>query len=117
MQGISLMRSAAFGGASVRPAMAQRSAMVSRSPVVVQAGVQDVKGTVVSTAMKHTIVVAVERLSLHPKYFKRVKSTKRYHAHDADDSCTVGDYVVLEGVRPISKLKKFTVAKVIRKAK
>lgn len=61
------MRTSAFGGASVRSgAAAQRSACVARCPVVVKA-VQDVQGTVVSTAMKNTVVVATERLAPHDK--------------------------------------------------
>ena len=60
------MRTSAFSGSQLRPVNAVRSAMSARVPVVVKA-VQDVKGTVVSTAMNRTVVVAVERLSVHPK--------------------------------------------------
>ena len=61
--------------------------------------------------------VSVERLAPHPKYFKRIRTTKRYFAHVEDASeASIGDYVRLEGCRPLSKNKKFKVAEVIRKA-
>lgn len=78
--------------------------------------VQEVKGVVVSTAMNKTVVVAVERLSPHDKYFKRVTRTSRYMAHDETANVKVGDFVRLEGTRPLSKTKRFNVAEVLRKA-
>lgn len=61
--------------------------------------------------------VSVERLAPHPKYFKRIRTTKRYFAHvENSGSYTIGDYVRLEGCRPLSKNKRFTVAEVLRKA-
>lgn len=113
MQSVAL-RGSAFSGTQVRSG-AVRSSVSARAPVVVKA-VQDVKGTVVSTAMNKTVVVQVERLAPHPKYFKRIRTTKRYFAQDDANSCNIGDYVRLEGCRPLSKNKKFAVAEVIRKA-
>jgi small subunit ribosomal protein S17 len=66
--------------------------------------------------MNKACVVAVERLAPHKEYAKRVRITKRYIAHDADGSAAVGDYVRLEGIRPMSKNKRFAVAEVLRKA-
>jgi len=66
--------------------------------------------------MKNGVVVAVERLSPHGEYQKRVRITKRYIAHDEKSVASVGDYVRLEGCRPLSKNKRFAVAEVIRKA-
>eukprot|EP00195_Chlamydomonas_chlamydogama_P012108 CAMPEP_0202897314 /NCGR_PEP_ID=MMETSP1392-20130828/6102_1 /ASSEMBLY_ACC=CAM_ASM_000868 /TAXON_ID=225041 /ORGANISM="Chlamydomonas chlamydogama, Strain SAG 11-48b" /LENGTH=68 /DNA_ID=CAMNT_0049582913 /DNA_START=259 /DNA_END=465 /DNA_ORIENTATION=+ len=66
--------------------------------------------------MNKTVVVAVERLAPHDKYFKRIRTTKRYFAHDEAGALNIGDYVRLEGCRPLSKHKRFTVAEVIRKA-
>lgn len=89
---------------------------VSRSTVVVQA-VQDLQGRVVSKGMQRSVVVAVERLSPHDKYQKRVRITKRYVAHDDGSlELSTGDYVRLEGCRPLSKNKRFKVAEVLRKA-
>jgi small subunit ribosomal protein S17 len=65
--------------------------------------------------MNKSVVVAVERLSPHKEYQKRVRITKRYIAHD-EMAAQVGDYVRLEGCRPLSKTKRFTVAEVMRKA-
>lgn len=87
---------------------------VARRQLVVVA-VQDLKGTVVSTGMTKSVVVAVERLSPHPRYLKRVKKTERFIAHDEDNSCNIGDYVRLSGTRPLSKTKRFVVAEVLRK--
>jgi small subunit ribosomal protein S17 len=72
---------------------------------------------VVSTGMQQSCVVAVERLSPHDKYFKRVRITKKYIAHDDGTlGVSVGDYVRLEGCRPLSKNKRFKLAEVVRKA-
>lgn len=91
-------------------------APVSRRCTVTVRAVQDLKGTVVSTSMDKSIVVATERLSPHTTYQKRVRITKRYIAHDADGKANIGDYVRLEGCRPLSKTKRFTLAEVIRAA-
>lgn len=67
--------------------------------------------------MNKSVVVAVERLSPHDKYMKRVRITKNYVAHLEDAlSVSVGDYVRLEGCRPLSKNKRFKLAEVLRKA-
>ncbi len=59
----------------------------------------------------------VERLAPHPKYFKRIRASKRYFAHvEADQQVQLGDYVRLEGCRPLSKNKRFKLAEIIRGA-
>ncbi len=68
-------------------------------------------GTVVSNKMTDTIVVAVERFVKHPKYQKFLKSTKRYHAHDAGNTAQEGDKVTIIETKPISKKKRFTLSK------
>jgi small subunit ribosomal protein S17 len=78
--------------------------------------VQDLQGTVVSTGMNKSVTVKVERLAQHKKYAKRVRLSKNYIAHNETIELGVGDYVRLEGCRPLSKTKRFTVAEVIRKA-
>jgi len=74
-------------------------------------------GRVVSDKMDKTIVVAVERLVRHPVYGRVVRRTKRYKAHDADNSAKVGDVVELMETRPLSKEKRWRLVKVIRAAK
>jgi small subunit ribosomal protein S17 len=109
-----MLRGSAFSGTQVQSGIVRSS--VSRSTVVVRA-VQDLQGRVVSTGMQRSVVVAVERLSPHDKYQKRVRITKRYVAHD-DGSLQLskGDYVRLEGCKPLSKNKRFKVAEILRKS-
>jgi small subunit ribosomal protein S17 len=67
------------------------------------------KGVVVSDKMDKTVVVNVTRFVEHKKYQKRVKISKKYKAHDEDNSKKIGDIVEIEETRPISKDKKFKV--------
>ena len=67
------------------------------------------KGKVVSDKMDKTVVVVVTRFVEHKKYGKRIKMTKKYKAHDENNSKKVGDTVEIEETRPISKDKKFKV--------
>jgi small subunit ribosomal protein S17 len=67
------------------------------------------KGVVVSDKMDKTVVVEVTRFVEHKKYGKRIKKTKNYKAHDAENLKKVGDVVEIEEVRPISKDKHFKV--------
>jgi len=69
------------------------------------------KGTVVSNKMSKTIVVAVERIKVHPKYKKRYKVHKKYKAHDEKGEFKIGDKVVIEETRPLSKEKKWRAIK------
>lgn len=66
-------------------------------------------GTVVSTKMKDTVVVSVERFVKIPKYGKFIKSTKRYKAHDPKNTKELGSKVWIRECRPISKDKHFEV--------
>ena len=67
------------------------------------------KGKVTSDKMDKTVVVQVTRYVEHKKYGKRIKMTKKYKAHDENNSKKVGDTVEIEETRPISKDKKFKV--------
>jgi small subunit ribosomal protein S17 len=67
-------------------------------------------GTVVSTKMDKTAVVSVERRYPHPLYHKIVRSTKRYKAHDANNSAVLGDVVRIVETRPLSKEKRWRIA-------
>lgn len=73
-------------------------------------------GTVVSDRMDKTVVVAVERIMRHPLYGKTVKRTRKFHAHDENNECQVGDVVEIMETRPLSKTKRWRVARVIQKA-
>ncbi len=70
-------------------------------------------GIVVSDKMQKTVVVRVERIKIHPKYKRRYKIHKKYKAHDEKGECKIGDKVVIEESRPISKEKKWRVVKKI----
>lgn len=69
------------------------------------------EGAVVSDKMQKTVVVAVTRLKWHPKYKKQYKATKRFKAHDEKGEYRVGDRVVIEETKPLSKDKRWVVVK------
>ncbi|MDO8533136.1 MAG: 30S ribosomal protein S17 [Xanthobacteraceae bacterium] len=66
-------------------------------------------GVVISDKQDKTVVVRVERRFTHPLLKKTVRRTKKYHAHDQNNACKVGDQVRIEEHRPISKLKRWIV--------
>jgi small subunit ribosomal protein S17 len=70
---------------------------------------RELQGTVVSDKTEKTIVVLVERRVMHPIYKKFIKSSKRYMAHDEQDTAKVGDVVRIRECRPISKRKSWEV--------
>ena len=74
-------------------------------------------GEVVSNAMDKTVVVKVVRISEHPLYGKKVKKVRRFPAHDENKICAVGDRVVIEETRPLSKTKRWRVVTVLQKAR
>jgi small subunit ribosomal protein S17 len=65
------------------------------------------RGTVVSTKMKDTITVAVERYVMHPKYKKFMRRTKKFLVHDAGNTAKEGMQVDIRETRPLSKRKHF----------
>lgn len=67
------------------------------------------KGVVISDKMDKTIVVSVERIKEHPRYKKRYKVQKKYKAHDPENKYKVGDKVIIQECRPISKEKRWIV--------
>ena len=73
-------------------------------------------GEVVSTKMAKTIVVEVTRKKTHPMYGRVVARSKKFYAHDENNSAHVGDVVRLEETRPLSKLKRWRLKEVVRKA-
>ncbi len=74
------------------------------------------QGTVVSDTNDKTVVVLVERRFTHPLYKKTVRRTKKYHAHDEDNACKVGDIVRIEECRPISRKKRWRVVERVEAA-
>jgi len=67
------------------------------------------QGVVVSTKMTKTVVVSVQRRVMHPLYKKFITRSKKYHAHDENNACKVGDTVSIIECAPISKTKTWTV--------
>jgi len=67
------------------------------------------QGTVVSDKGDKTVVVLVERRVMHPVYKKFIKQSKKYAAHDEANAYKIGDSVLIEECRPISKSKRWTV--------
>ena len=74
------------------------------------------QGVVVSDKMDKTVVVKVERVTRHPLYGKRIKRSKKFHAHDAENSCRQGDVVEIMETRPLSKTKRWRVVNIIKRA-
>lgn len=79
--------------------------------------VRALTGTVVSDKMDKTVTVLVERKVKHPLYGKIIRLSKKYHAHDANNEFGMGDTVVIEECRPISKTKTWRVARLVEKAR
>ena len=73
-------------------------------------------GTVVSNKMDKTVVVKVERLVHHPQYHKFIRRQNKFMAHDAQNACQVGDQVLIEESRPLSKAKRWVVMRTLEKA-
>jgi len=76
---------------------------------------QELQGRVVSTSANNTTIVAVENVSVHPLYSKRVKRTVRHTCHDDKGEAEVGDLVTLVPTRPLSKTKRFIVDEILLK--
>jgi small subunit ribosomal protein S17 len=77
---------------------------------------KEVIGIVVSSRMQKTIVVQVVRQKSHGFYGRVVSKAKKFYAHDEKNEAHVGDFVRLEETRPLSKLKRWRLKEVIRKA-
>ena len=73
-------------------------------------------GKVVSTGMDKTIVVLVETYKNHPLYKKRVKYSKKYKAHDENNTAKMGDIVKIMETRPLSATKRFRLVEVVEES-
>ena len=82
----------------------------------VQGRRKEVVGEVVSNSMHKTIVVQVTRKKSHPFYGRVIARHKKFYAHDEKNEAHVGDFVRIEETRPLSKLKRWQLKDIIRKA-
>jgi len=73
-------------------------------------------GHVISDRMTQTIVVRVEERTLHKKYRKHISRHVKFHAHDAQESAAIGDMVKIQECRPLSRLKRWRLLEVLKKA-
>ncbi len=73
-------------------------------------------GKVLSNKMQKTLVVVEERLAEDPLYHKRVRHRTKYYVHDERQEAQVGDLVRIEETRPLSKLKRWRLVEVVRRA-
>ncbi|MDD4576725.1 MAG: 30S ribosomal protein S17 [Bacteroidales bacterium] len=74
-------------------------------------------GVVISNKMQKTIVIRVDRKLKHPKYGKFLKKSTKYHAHDENDECNIGDTVKIMETRPLSKSKRWRLVEILERAK
>ena len=74
-------------------------------------------GVVVSNKMEKTIVVAEKRKVKHPIYGKFVNKTTKFHVHDENNTCNIGDTVRIMETRPLSKSKCWRLVEIIERAK
>ncbi len=75
------------------------------------------QGRVVSNKMDKTAVVAVESRFQHPVYRRVVRRTRKYMAHDEENTCQIGDVVRIRETRPISKHKRWRLVEVVQRAR
>lgn len=73
-------------------------------------------GKVISDKMNKTVVVAVESLVSHPMYKRTIRRTKKFKAHDEENSCRIGDKVKIMETRPLSKEKRWRVIEILDRA-
>ncbi len=72
-----------------------------------------IQGRVVSDKMDKTITVLIERQVKHPIYGKFIRRSTKVHAHDANNECHIGDLVMVEQCRPLSRTKSWRLVEVI----
>ena len=73
-------------------------------------------GTVVSDKMDKTVTVKVERLVKHHLYKKIIKRQNKFAAHDENNSCQIGDKVLITESKPLSRIKRWRVSEIVKKA-
>src|SRR5438552_3632511 len=95
--------------------MTQQTAQTTDAQKARKSRHQQKVGTVVSNKMNKTIVVAVESLKKHRIYKRTYKQTKRFYAHDEENTCQIGDLVRIEETRPLSKLKRWRLVEIMKR--
>ena len=88
----------------------------AQAPATTGARRNEKVGEVVSTKMEKTIVVEVEMRKAHPKYKRIVRSTRKFYAHDEQNTARVGDVVRIKETRPLSKLKRWSLEEIVRRS-
>jgi small subunit ribosomal protein S17 len=78
---------------------------------------QERQGTVVSAAADKTIVVRVDTVKVHPRYKKVIRRSRKFHAHDEQNEAKVGDVVLIVETRPLSRMKRWRLQKVVEAAR
>lgn len=73
-------------------------------------------GIVISNKMQKTIVIQVENRYPHPIYSKTLIKTKKYLAHDEQETCNIGDQVLVQECRPLSKRKRWELVEILSKS-
>jgi len=74
-------------------------------------------GVVTSNAPDKSVVVKVESFVIHPLYQRFVRRTSKFMAHDEENACNVGDRVLIEECRPLSRRKRWRVRRIVERAK
>ena len=75
------------------------------------------QGVVVSDVNDKTIVVEISERKAHPVYGRQITTTKKFHAHDENNEAGIGDTVQIMETRPLSKMKRWRLVKIVEKAK
>src|SRR5262249_11353536 len=99
-----------------KPAQRRRITRTPK-PDTTPAARQERRGIVVSDKGEKTIVVQVDVIKIHPKYKKVVRRTRKFHAHDEQNTAGVGDIVRIVESRPLSRTKNWRLAEVVEKAR
>ena len=81
-----------------------------------KSGRKNLVGVVTSTKMAKTIVVEVSRQKAHPLYQRVMSRSKKFYAHDEEQTAHVGDYVRIEETRPLSRLKRWKLKEVVKRS-
>jgi small subunit ribosomal protein S17 len=76
---------------------------------------RQIVGKVISGKMNKTIVVQVERKVKHPLYGKYLRKFSKMYAHDEDNACQVGDLVLIQQTRPLSKTKRWKLVEILKR--
>ena len=74
-----------------------------------------ISGKVISDKMNKTIVVEVERKVKHPLYGKYVRRFSKMYVHDEENACRIGDIVLIQQSRPLSKMKRWKLVEIVRR--